>query len=67
MDYSNLDAFFMQYIVYKTGKLVNSRQLYSSFVKLFKDSGYTQESILKELKYYAEIFGAFCLWQQSLF
>lgn len=59
MDYSNLDDFFMQYIVYKTSKPVNSRQLYSSFVKLFKDSGYTQESILEELKYYAEIFGAF--------
>ena len=59
MDYYNLDAFFMQYIVYKTSKPVNSRQLYNSFVKLFKDSGYSQESILKELRYYAEIFGAF--------
>ena len=59
MDYSNLDAFFMQYIVYKTSKPVNSRQLYNSFVKLFKDSGYSQESILKELRYYAEVFGAF--------
>lgn len=59
MDYSNLDDFFMQYIVYKTSKPVNSRQLYSSFVKLFKDSGYTQEAILEELKYYARIFGAF--------
>lgn len=59
MDYSNLDAFFMQYIVYKTSKPVNNRQLYNSFVKLFKDSGYSQESILKELRYYAEIFGAF--------
>lgn len=59
MDYSNMDAFFMQYIVYKTSKPINSRQLYNSFVKLFKDSGYSQESILKELRYYAEIFGAF--------
>ena len=59
MDYSNLDAFFMQYIVYKTSKPVNNRQLYNSFVKLFKDSGYSQESILKELRYYAEIFGVF--------
>ena len=58
-DYSNLDAFFMQYIVYRTSKPVNNRQLYNSFVKLFKDSGYSQESILKELRYYAEIFGAF--------
>ncbi len=59
MDYSNLDAFFMQYIVYKTSKPVNNRQLYNSFVKLFKSSSYSQESILKELRYYAEIFGAF--------
>ena len=59
MDYSNLDAFFMQYIVYKTSKPVNSRQLYNSFVKLFKSIGCTQEEMLKELKYYAEIFGAF--------
>lgn len=59
MDYSNLDTFFVQYILYKTSKPVNSRQLYHSFVKLFKDSKYTQEAILAELKYYAEIFGAF--------
>ncbi len=59
MDYSNLDAFFMQYIVYKTSKPVKNRRLYNSFVKLFKDSGYSQEGILKELRYYAEIFGAF--------
>ena len=59
MDYSNLDAFFVQYILYKTSKPVNSRQLYHSFVKLFKESKYTQEAILAELKYYAEIFGAF--------
>lgn len=59
MDYSNLDAFFVQYIIYKTSKPVNSRQLYTRFVKLFKDGGYSQESILDELKYYADIFKAF--------
>lgn len=59
MDYSNLDTFIMQYIVYKTSKPVNSRQLYNCFVKLFKNSGYTQEEMLGELKYYAEIFSAF--------
>ena len=58
-DYSNLDAFFVQYIIYKTSKPVNSRQLYTRFVKLFKDGGYSQESILDELKYYANIFKAF--------
>ena len=59
MDYSNLDDFFMLYIMYKTSKPVKSRQLYSSFVKLFKESRYSQESILQELRYYASIFGAF--------
>ena len=58
MDYSNLDDFFMLYIMYKTSKPVKSRQLYSSFVKLFKESRYSQESILQELRYYASIFGA---------
>lgn len=59
MDYSNLDDFFMQYIVYKTSKPVSSRQLYNSFVRLFKESGYSNESSLKELKYYAEIYSDF--------
>ncbi len=65
MDYSNLDAFFMQYIVYKTSKPVNSRQLYSRFVKLFRDSGYSHEEMLRELKYYAEIFGTFIFGGKS--
>lgn len=59
MDYSNLDDFFMLYIMYKTSKSVKSRYLYNRFVQLFKDSGYTQQSILAELRYYAEIYGAF--------
>ena len=58
-DYSNLDQFFMQYILYKTGTPVNSRQLYGRFVRYFKDNKYTHEGILKELKYYADIFKAF--------
>lgn len=58
-DYSNMDAFFLQYIIYKTSKPTNNRQLYNNFVKLFKDNNYTQEAILKELKYYSEIFQAF--------
>lgn len=36
MDYSNLDDFYMLYIMYKTSKPVKSRQLYSSFVKLLR-------------------------------
>ena len=59
MDYSNLDDFFSHYIVYKTSKPVNSRQLYNRFVQLFKESGFSHESCLKELKYYAGIYSAF--------
>ncbi|MBR5619434.1 MAG: DUF262 domain-containing protein, partial [Clostridia bacterium] len=58
-DYSNLDDFFTQYIVYKTSKPVNSRQLYNRFVKMFKESGFTHQSYLEELKYYAELYNAF--------
>ena len=59
---SNLNRFiqlFIKQTFYTTSKPVNSRRLYNSFVKLFKDSGYSQESILKELRYYAEIFSVF--------
>ncbi len=58
-DYSNLEAFFAHYVVYKTGKPANSRQLYNSFVKLFKENNLTQEYVLKDLKHYADIFEAF--------
>lgn len=58
-DYSNLDQFFMQYLVFKTGQPVNARRLYEQFVKLFKENQYTQEEVLRELKYYSEIFKSF--------
>ena len=58
-DYSNLNLFFMQYIIYKTNSPVNQNRLYEKFVKLFRDGNYTQESSLKELKYYADIFKSF--------
>lgn len=58
-DYTNLNLFFMQYIVYKTNTPVNSDKLYERFVKFYKENNYTQESCLKELKYYADIFKSF--------
>ncbi len=58
-DYTNINMFFMQYIVYKTNAPVNTDRLYAQFVQLFKSNGYTQESCLKELKYYTDIFRAF--------
>lgn len=64
-DYTNLNLFFMQYIVYKTNTPVNSDKLYERFVKFYKDNKYTQESCLQELKYYADIFKAFVYDEQT--
>lgn len=58
-DYTNLNLFFTQYLVYKTSTNVNLKCLYDEFVKMYKTDHYTQESILKELKYYADIFKSF--------
>lgn len=58
-DYSNLNLFFMHYIMYKTNSPVNNNRLYEKFAKFFKDNGYTPESSLEELKFYADIFKAF--------
>ena len=58
-DYSDLNMFFMQYIILKTKNPVNERRLYDSFVRLFKDNGYTHKSCLTELKYYSDIYKAF--------
>lgn len=58
-DYSNLNLFFAQYIVYKTNTPLNAAHIYEQFVRLYKENHYTKESILSELKYYAEIFKEF--------
>lgn len=63
--YTNLDLFFINYLMYKTSTPLNAQQLYSRFVKLFKESGYTQEEILKELKYFSDIFRTFVLGNNS--
>lgn len=58
-DYSNLNMFFYNYVVYKAVAPVNNSRLYENFVKQFKDNNFTAETCLKELKTYAEIFQAF--------
>ena len=57
-DYSNMNQFFVNYLVYKTGSPVTEERLYENFVKLFKANKFTSESCLKELTHYAEIFQA---------
>ena len=58
-DYSNLNLFFVQYIIYKTNKPVVEANLYERFVKVFKEEGFDSETCLKELKYFADIFKVF--------
>lgn len=58
-DYTDLNMFFMQYIIFETKNPVNERKLYEQFVKLFKDKRFTHETCLSELKYYSEIYKAF--------
>ena len=58
-NYTNLNLFFVQYIVYRTNAPVTERNLYERFVKLFHSRQYTHESCFQELKYFAEIFKSF--------
>lgn len=58
-DDTNLNLFFSHYMTYQTHAPVNDRKLYQSFVDLFNSKGYTHESSLKELKYFAEIYRYF--------
>ncbi|MFI3327177.1 MAG: DUF262 domain-containing HNH endonuclease family protein [Clostridia bacterium] len=58
-NYSNLDLFFVQYLVCKTSTPANSKYLYEKFVKLYDDFEYTQQTLLEELKYFADIFKTF--------
>ena len=58
-DYSNLNLFFYNYVVYKAVAPVNNSRLYENFVKQFKLNNFTPEICLKELKIYAQIFQAF--------
>ena len=58
-DYTNLNMFFVQFVVYKTKKTVTEARLYEKFVEVYKKGAYTQESILQELKYFADIFKCF--------
>lgn len=58
-DYDNLNDFFMQYIVCKTGKKVNINDLYYVFVDFYKANGYTQQAMLAELKRYSDIYTGF--------
>ena len=53
-DNYQLDLFFRQYVIMKSHGTVAERKVYSTFVKLFKENGYTHESALQEIKKYVE-------------
>ncbi len=59
VDYTNLNLFFSQYLVFKTSAAIDGNKVYQSFVTFFKENGHTQESCLKDLKYYSTIFKSF--------
>lgn len=56
VDYTNLNLFFSQYLVFKTSSAIDTSKVYQSFVSFFKENKHTQESCLKELKHYSVIF-----------
>lgn len=59
VDYTNLNLFFSQYLVFKTSVAIDGNKVYQNFVTFFKENGHTQESCLKDLKYYSAIFKSF--------
>lgn len=59
VDYTNLNLFFSQYLVFKTNAAIDGNKVYQSFVAYFKENGHTQESCIEDLKYYSVIFKSF--------
>lgn len=58
-DDTHLNQFFLQYTIFKSSAPVVEGRLYHSFTKLFPQKITSPEPVLKELKYYANIFRAF--------
>ena len=58
-DNNQLDLFFRQYVIMKSHAPVTGRNVYSTFVELFRKNGYTHESALQEIKKYVNIYSAF--------
>ena len=54
-----LSAFFMDYINFKSDGFIRENQAYDSFKQIFNDNGYTSESMLQEIKHYAEFYNVF--------
>lgn len=54
-----LSAFFLDYLNLKSDNFVRENQAYDSFKQMFADNGYTSESMLQEIKHYAEFYSVF--------
>ena len=56
---SGLDAFFLDFLNYKLDGFTKEIDAYSDFKQIFSQGGYTNESILKEILHYAELYHIF--------
>lgn len=55
----HMTDFFLDYLNFKTEGFSKEQVAYDDFKKLFKEGGYTNESMLKEVHHYAQIYHAF--------
>ncbi|MBR0438692.1 MAG: DUF262 domain-containing protein [Clostridia bacterium] len=56
---SGLDAFFKEYLNFKTDGFTKESEAYSVFKRLYQDGNYTNESMLKEILHYARQYHTF--------
>lgn len=56
-DYRN--DFFYSYLNLKLDEFAKEKEAYDQFKKLFREGGYSNESMLEELLHYAELYNAF--------
>lgn len=54
-----MSVFFMNYLNFKCDSFVKNDTAYDEFKKLYREKGYTNESILQEILHYAELYSVF--------
>lgn len=55
----NLNAFFMDYLIFKTDGFPREDEAYGVFKELYKNGHYTNEEMLKEILHYATFYQTF--------
>lgn len=51
-----INNFFMNYLAFKLKKPISDRKIYNTFIELYYENNYTQETMLEELKKYSSIY-----------